>query len=292
MNLDLERMKAVVAAQIEKAKNIKYCHYVDDGIITRLSYWFPKLERVGLPVPKTVIIPGTEKEIKNLVECYDDKKPRAVLDLVERIHNAAESVEYPFFLRNDFTSAKHQWDKSCFVKCKEDILSHMVQIFEYAECAQGGTPIDVWVVRELLPTIKRGVCRRYHNMPVVKEFRYFVDGCKIECYHPYWPKDALEQGDVEWIEWEDWNPELVPVHAYKQLCSPLHPLERPEIETLVQCAGCAVGGGRWSVDVLETEKGWYITDMAQAHVSHHWEGCPVNEQRMQATLAGMEEEKL
>ena len=100
----------------------------------------------------------------------------------------------------------------------------------------------------------------------------------------------MEQGGVEWIGWEGWNPELVPEHAYKQLCFMLD--ERPQLETLVRCAGCAVGGGRWSVDVLETERGWFITDMAQAHVSHHWEGCPVNEERIKAIRTEMQEEKL
>ena len=80
--------------------------------------------------------------------------------------------------------------------------------------------------------------------------------------------------------------------AFKELCLPLYNEKMLEIETLVKCAGCAVGGGRWSVDALETERGWYITDLAQAHVSHHWEGCPVNEKRMKAALAGMDREEL
>lgn len=29
-----------------------------------------------------------------------------------------------------------------------------------------------------------------------------------------------------------------------------------------------------SVDILDTEKGWFVTDMAEADKSFHWEGCP------------------
>lgn len=29
----------------------------------------------------------------------------------------------------------------------------------------------------------------------------------------------------------------------------------------------------WSVDVLETRRGWFVTDMAEAARSFHWPGC-------------------
>lgn len=49
--------------------------------------------------------------------------------------------------------------------------------------------------------------------------------------------------------------------------------ERGELSVLAAHAGSVVGGA-WSVDILETERGWMVTDMAEAHKSFHWEGCP------------------
>jgi len=38
--------------------------------------------------------------------------------------------------------------------------------------------------------------------------------------------------------------------------------------------GRAVGGA-WSIDILETKRGWHVTDMAEAANSwHEWPECP------------------
>ncbi len=34
------------------------------------------------------------------------------------------------------------------------------------------------------------------------------------------------------------------------------------------------GDGAWSVDLLPTERGWFITDMAIMERSFHWPDCP------------------
>jgi hypothetical protein len=98
-------------------------------------------------------------------------------------------------------------------------------------------------------------------MPICREFRFFVSGGDIKCWHPYWPLAALEQGgasftagNFDYAEFSRADDELT-------------------IKQLAAEAGAAVGG-EWSVDILETERGWYITDMAEAHKSFHWEGCP------------------
>lgn len=46
------------------------------------------------------------------------------------------------------------------------------------------------------------------------------------------------------------------------------------ISELACLAGGAAGKNeQWSVDVLETGIGWYVTDMALARDSWHWPGC-------------------
>jgi hypothetical protein len=59
-----------------------------------------------------------------------------------------------------------------------------------------------------------------------------------------------------------------------------------QLTDLANAAGQAVGGA-WSVDVLETRRGWYVTDMAEAASScHEWPDCP-NTFRPLAVAAGL-----
>ena len=122
-----------------------------------------------------------------------------------------------------------------------------------------------------------GFCRNYENMPVVKEFRVFVDGDKIECFHPYWPKDALERGQIEWLPENSFYPEGSLVY--------LDISNRCRIDYLAEQAG-GILGGRWSVDILDVggsyicdEYRWYITDLAEADKSWHWPDCRKNQER-------------
>jgi hypothetical protein len=45
-----------------------------------------------------------------------------------------------------------------------------------------------------------------------------------------------------------------------------------ELDQIAIAAGAALGGA-WSVDILETKRGWFVTDMAEAGKSWHWPGC-------------------
>jgi hypothetical protein len=226
--------------------------------ITRLSYWFPKLQSAGLPVPCTTIIKATAPEYKALYNLLDGKEPgKAGKALIERVKAAADEMGYPCFLRTDHTSGKHNWEKTCYLGNPDKVQDHIGEIIMFWECVNMfAPPCDVWVVREFLPTMPVGVCRGYGNMPICREFRFFVDGPEVKCWHPYWPLDALEQGDPLYNH-ENFD--------YEEFC------RTPDIEHitgLASAAGKAVGG-EWSVDILETSRGWFITDMAEAHKSYH-----------------------
>jgi hypothetical protein len=229
---------------------------------TRLSYWFPKLEAAGLPVPKTHIIKASEDELKAIWESFETSLQSGLAPLVERAQEAAEAVGYPAFLRTDYFSGKHNWEKTCYITEAGNIAQHIVDIAYFWESVNMVAPkSDVWVVREFLPTLPHGICRNYGNMPICKEFRFFVDGGKLLCWHPYWPEESLRDGGAAFD-----NPHF----DYKDFCTSN---VMDELIALAVSAGSVVGG-KWSVDILETSRGWYITDMAEAHKSFHWEGCP------------------
>ena len=45
------------------------------------------------------------------------------------------------------------------------------------------------------------------------------------------------------------------------------------IPVVEKVARAFAGDGSWSVDVLETDRGWCVTDMAEAEGSFHWPEC-------------------
>lgn len=238
---------------------------------TALSHWFPKIEAAGLPVPRTKLFKMPADVQQEIWEALDGKPGEGrIADFAKQVAVLAADFAFPIFLRTDHTSGKHEWRRTCFVTRPEDIGSHLVAIAEYSEMVGGimGMPWDSWAIREMLPTIPLAVCPAFGDMPVCREFRFFVENDIVLCAHPYWPAKALQQGGV--------GPDAM--HFYESLC---RMDDEPELHRLASAAGKAVGGA-WSVDILETRRGWVITDMAEAHKSFHWEGCPVGERLWKA----------
>ncbi len=232
---------------------------------TSMTYWFPKLDGAGLPVPQTKSIAmPLELQRSILMVLYGEKPeidPRTH-PFFEKLKGLVREVGTPCFLRTAMTSAKHSWDKSCFVVDEDRVIGNVYKIAEFSEIADiCGLAYDTWFVRDLLPSIKFGVCPRYNNMPVAREFRCFVEGGSVRCIHPYWPLSALRDGG-----WEGSRSE------YTKLCRPGKDIDT--IRYLAQKVSAAIEGV-WSVDLLQTETGWYVTDMAEAHKSFHWKGCEI-----------------
>ena len=81
----------------------------------------------------------------------------------------------------------------------------------------------------------------------------------MRCFHPYWPLGALNEGGLAGD---------FPFGWYEDFCR----LDDPEPKQLAEAVSHAVPGA-WSVDILETKRGWYVTDMADAKQSFHWPEC-------------------
>lgn len=231
--------------------------------LSAMSYWFPKLEAAGLPVPRTKLFKMPADVQQEIWEALDGKPGAGLIaEFARQVTVLAADFAYPIFLRTDHTSGKHDWKRTCFVERATDIASHLVAIAEHSETAGIiGLPWDSWAIREFLPTIPLAVCPNFGDMPVCREFRAFVDDGEVQCVHPYWPEKALMQGGIT-------RPQ--PDFLAKLYAFDVDILRK--VPVLASRAGAAVGGA-WSVDVLETSRGWFVTDMAEAHKSFHWEGC-------------------
>lgn len=219
--------------------------------LNSLHFWYPQIEGI-VPTPKTTII-TTDLDLCPLL---DGKDVPGATDLVNQLEAAAEAMGFPCFLRTGLTSGKHEWLDTCFIDRKGVLGRHMMALIEYSEMADMiGLPYKVWVVREMLPTKPIGTI--YQGMPVCREFRAFVSDAKLLCIHPYWPEGVFK-GNV---------PE-----GYNEMCR-IDDSTRAWVGALARQAGKAVGGA-WSVDCLETERGWFVTDMAVMEDSWHWPDCP------------------
>lgn len=234
---------------------------------TALSYWLPKLEVAGIPVPQTIIIDMPLLAQQCVCAGFDgnegdEEQSESMHQFLKKLSVAIRQVGLPAFLRTDHTSAKHSWTRSCYLTSDEhrDIGSHVFQIAEFSECCDiMGLPWERWAVREFLLTKPLGTCPRYGDMPVCREFRFFIADGAIRCWHPYWPQESLERGGA-------------PATVYGDLCA-CCASEISVLRDLAQRVANAIEGA-WSVDILETERrGWRVTDMAEAHKSFHWEGC-------------------
>jgi len=103
--------------------------------ITTLSYWFPKLQAAGLPVPETHIIQMSEDAQEEVWGLLDGKPlaGSAFEGFVEDVTKLCSKVSYPAFLRTGHTSGKHQWNKTCYVWCREVVRPHVLRLVGFSE---------------------------------------------------------------------------------------------------------------------------------------------------------------
>lgn len=232
-----------------------------------LSNWYPRIRDAGLPVPKTVIVTAPDGG-RNLAMLLDGQTPPGWDAFVAALQARGNLVGWPCFLRTGHTSGKHNWKDTCYLAGPESVASHVLNLVEFSEMAGLiGLPCDVWAVRELLPTRPAFRCTAYGGMPVVREFRCFVaaDGAS-QCLHPYWPVEAAERGRPDADNW-------------RELLAATHQLTDEEgriVRRLAKEAAEACPGDDWCVDLLDTQRGWYVTDMAIAADAWHWPDCAYN----------------
>lgn len=219
-----------------------------------ITFWYPKLQRLGFPMPKTEIIYTDVK----LVALLDGEKPEGIDKFIDKIEEAISKVGSPSFIRTGYLSNKHDWEKSCFLKkgiTRREIISHITNIVEMSSITtiDRMTPIDFWAIREFIET------EPYFNyfpgkMPITKERRYFINNGNIQCHHNYWDRKAFGN-DID-------------KNKFEKLAS----LSEEDEKILEKMASYIANmfSGYWSVDFLKGKNGqWYMTDMAIGERSYH-----------------------
>ncbi len=233
-----------------------------------ISFWLPKLEAAGLPVPETTIIKAEGD--KDPVSLLDGKTPEEFWRLTGAIDQAARGYGYPAFLRTGHGSAKHQWRRTCYLEPMTTSLVTLAErireLVEWSHVVHPvGLPTHVWVVRKMLRTDPLFRVAAWDEFPVTREFRFFVFDGEIVHRQPYWPEkalaDVMETGQPTPMEWRE----------KLERASHLDGPDLRAVEDLARRASLAVPGF-WSVDLLADHYGsWFITDMAMGEASFKWD---------------------
>jgi len=254
-----------------------------------MTYWLPRLAGASVPIPKTVIIDAGDDWLQMIgfadgPKQFPEEHAKALAligDVASRLAEAAPRVgTYPVFLRTGHFSGKHDWKRTCFVPSADAWRGHVAALVEMSELVGmfGECPYRFWAVREMLPTKALAYLPAFGDFPLVSEIRAFVSGGKLVCAHPYWPAKAIRQG----FRLHDDGP--IPLDVTRLIEDAGRVVEASGWLKLVQrVADTFADDGAWSVDVLSTERGWYVTDVAVAASSFHWEGCERAEAMKAAT---------
>jgi len=242
-----------------------------------LSSWFPLLQQAGLPVPTTHFTVLDEGVPGELLDACDrdtsiEKCSPRIQSFVKWLSDSCKFFQDDrAFLRTGHTSGKHDYVNTCCLRWPYtplDVFNHVKHLVRYSEsCGVVGFPCDVWAVRKFLNEASELVFTAFNGTPIRREFRVFTEGDAVLCMHPYWPADSVES-TVSPLDRDDWKPILKEI-------SKIRPSEAAHLIELARSASFALEplGDRWSIDFLETNIGWFITDVADADQSFHYPGC-------------------
>lgn len=223
---------------------------------TSMLYWYPRIKDLGIPMPKTEIV---EVSYYNLVGLLDGKRLSPQDE--ENLCRAGDEIGYPLFLRTDMASAKHQWERTCFVPKVEDLFRHIWSLVDETLAAGmfGGLDPNALIFRELLAL--DSAFTAFKGLPISRERRYFVRNGIVECHHPYWIEDAIANG-YPLPNNKDWRRLLAVLnHETPDESGILGPYAESLGKTL---------SGYWSVDFALSQAGiWYLIDMAEGEKSWH-----------------------
>ena len=254
---------------------------IEDFERSSLLYWYPKIEKLNIPMPMTMWYEIPKETMRIIQEA--DGIPRS---LVEKVKPLAKEIGYPLFMKADQAAGKHGWKKSCYVESEADLQSHIFEVIEANMNADIiGLPIKALVFRNYIPLYSKFVAFG-GDLPISKERRYFIRDGKVECHHPYWPEQAI-------AEWSDIVGKRSTLPAnWKELLAELNKEDEEETE-LLKVYAKKVGkvlAGWWSVDFACANTGdWFLIDMAVGAASFHWLDCKHCPQEMRDIYTKAEE---
>lgn len=227
-----------------------------------MLYWYPKIKDLDIPMPETKIVELIASH-SDICDIFDGGNPAKLKNQMQEISDTALEIGYPLFLRTDHISGKHEWASTCYVEKPENLQKNISGILEESLLVE--VDINALVFREYIQMDSRFTA--FRGMPVNPERRYFIRDGVVECHHPYWIAEAIEEGTISDRLPTDWR------NIVKEINEEI-PFEVAGLTMLAERVGEVIDG-YWSVDFCKSKTGtWYLIDMAEGHRSWHPEDCP------------------
>ena len=230
----------------------------------RFEHWFSTVKKLNIPHPYTEMLDtpfefseSMFSETTTVTKDFDGNTEAYLDKLASQVKDFGERRGYPIFVRNSFTSGKHSWKDSCFIKEEESISAIKERIYQLTESSLMGpglAPLKL-VLREFIDT--KPAFHAFHgNTPITQEFRLFFDNGKPVKWQAYWPETSIQEPDCD-----DWKEKLKNIsEPNDELMAKMKHYAKLVTEELE---------GYWSVDFLIDNNGkpWLI-DMADGHASY------------------------
>ena len=216
-----------------------------------MLYWYPRIKALDIPQPKTVI--AEKKDWNFWAEFLDNPQIMSDEDF-EKILVLSDSIGYPLFMRTDLASGKHFFNRTCFIRTRGELKSHMSELVE--DNFMHDLLFTSLVFREYVE-LESGFTAFLGELPIARERRYFIKDGKVLCHHPYWPEDAILKPSVK---------------TWKSILAELNREIESEIILLSRYAHqvACIFDGYWSVDFAHAKNGkWFLIDMALGLASWH-----------------------
>src|SRR5579885_1893562 len=143
-------------------------------------------------------------------------------------------------MRTDVSSGKHSWKNTCFISNRETIKGNLIHLCgEHELWEMLGVNYQAIVIREFL-NLQTAFTAFSGEMPINKEFRFFIHNEKVRCAHFYWPEEAFDQHWARKAHDPDWKTKL-------QALNHLSHSEADVLSEYAQTVSRALPG-YWSVD--------------------------------------------
>lgn len=247
-----------------------------------LSFWFPRVEKCGLSVPRTIIVP-MPFEVYAAFESDFEFPDRATCEF--QVRNFVDTTLIPIMEEDANTNHVNRWfvKNGCYsgkydfqdcVAYLDTIHRSVMNICYGAACneAEGNTE---FILRDMIDYDPRKVATIYNGMPLRTEVRVFYDFDKREVMYSanYWDYDYVRPHLYALTDQIIFDHERDKIQAG-------YDKHRPIVEKLVAEAMQNVDlDGQWSIDIMvdECHRGgnavdYYLIDMAEAFHSAYFRG--------------------
>lgn len=239
------------------------------------SFWFPKIENCGIPVPKSVIIQLPDDIIQSLFlerEGDDDR----ITDFVRNtVLPAIPEDWHPVFIKNGCFSNKFDFRYCCIQPTLHRLVTSIEQINMDALCMDTDGESEL-VIREFLTPYhydddELGIKMYsiYNGMPLRPEIRVFYDFDRKKSLYAvnYWDWDychdrICERDCTDALAYEAAYPDLD--RFCKQNCGKAMELLDKHLKDVDL-------PGIWSVDLMWHEGQFWLIDMAVGHKSAYFD---------------------